>query len=240
MEQRGGRLLFESCILASDMFWQQGEHLHLGAEASVHSGNWMGISAISKQRRARSWRHPDLDDKLGRRRMIAEARLLIRLHRAGLPVPALLDLDVENKRMIIKHISGKPLIEVLREQTEVDKLMHEVGRVIRMLHRNAVTHGDLSTNNILIETEKVHLIDFGLAAIEYDVERFGVDLHVLHEILGASHPDHPQAMNRLLEGYLSLDEIQGPPNEGAGGKIPSAAEVVSRLDEIKTRVRYHG
>jgi len=222
------------------MFWQEGEHLHLGAEASVHAGEWMGIPAISKQRRARSWRHPDLDDKLGRRRMIAEARLLVRLHKAGLPVPALLDLDVEEKRMIIKRIPGKPLIEVLREESEVASLMYDVGRIIRMLHRDAVCHGDLSTNNILIDGEEVHLIDFGLAAIEYDVERFGVDLHVLHEILGASHPDHPEAMSNLLKGYLSLDEELGPTTEGSGGSIPSAREVLTRLEDIKTRVRYHG
>ena len=41
-----------------------------------------------------------------------------------------------------------------------------------MLHRMAITHGDLSTNNILIdENANAYLIDFGLSAVEYEVER---------------------------------------------------------------------
>ena len=38
-----------------------------------------------------------------------------------------------------------------------------------MLHRLAVTHGDLSTNNILVDKDcNVALIDFGLSAVEYE------------------------------------------------------------------------
>ncbi|DAC29200.1 MAG TPA: serine/threonine protein kinase, partial [Candidatus Poseidoniales archaeon] len=49
---------------------------------------------------------------------------------------------------------------------------------------------DLSTNNILIDKAfNAYLIDFGLSAVEYEVERFGIDLHVMDEILGASHPN---------------------------------------------------
>ena len=56
------------------------ERLYLGAEAEVWRGSWMGLPAVRKQRRLRSWRHPDLDDRLGRRRMLAEARM-VRLYR---------------------------------------------------------------------------------------------------------------------------------------------------------------
>ena len=36
---------------------------------------------------------------------------------------------------------------------------------------------------------KAVLIDLGLSSREYELEGFGIDLHVLHEILRASHPD---------------------------------------------------
>ena len=71
------------------------ERLHLGAEAEVWKGEWFGKNAVRKQRRPRSWRHPNLDHRLGVRRMISEARLLIRIRKAGLSVPSVWDLDYE-------------------------------------------------------------------------------------------------------------------------------------------------
>ena len=115
-----------------------------------------------------------------------------------------------------------------------------MGEAVRCLHRVATTHGDLSSNNILIEGETVHLIDFGLASVEYDVERFGIDLHVLDEILGASHPHWEGAIDRVLDGYLAAEEKLGPPPVLQGGAVPSAREVHTRLEDIRTRVRYHG
>ncbi len=165
------------------MVFTPAERLHLGAEAEVWTGTWFGKQAVRKQRRPRSWRHPDLDHRLGVRRMISEARLLIRSRKAGLSVPAVLDLDYEGGQLIIEHLDGTPLIEVLNTPNangeDIKATLRRVGEAVRMLHREAMTHGDLSSNNILVEEDRIHLIDFGLASIEYDVERFGIDLHVL-------------------------------------------------------------
>ena len=109
-----------------------------------------------------------------------------------------------------------------------------------MLHRLAITHGDLSTNNILIEDGKVWLIDFGLASVEYEVERFGIDLHVLDEILGASHPHLEHAISVVTKGYLDHEKENGEAEELDGGRVPTAQEVLHRLDDIRARVRYHG
>ena len=87
-------------------------------------------------------------------------------------------------------------------------------------------------NNVLIEGEIVHLIDFGLASIEYDVERFGIDLHVLDEILGASHPQWEGAIDWAIEGYLACEQELGPAPVLQGGAVPSASEVHARLEDI--------
>ena len=176
------------------MAFQPKARLHLGAEAEVWSGTWMGKPAVRKHRRSRAWRHPDLEKRLGYRRMLSEARILIRIKGAGLPVPAVWDVDLESGRIIMEKMNGRPLIEMLRDenisQEEIHKALHNSGCAVRMLHRMAVTHGDLSTNNILIDEDcNAFLIDFGLSAVEYEVERFGIDLHVMDEILGASHPN---------------------------------------------------
>ncbi len=219
--------------------------MHLGAEAEVWSGSWMGRDAVSKLRRPRKWRHPDLDHRLGHRRMMSEARLLIRLKNAGLPVPALWDLDPEAGRMILERIPGRPLIEVLRDATYTESFIEtaliNTGAVIRQLHRQAITHGDLSTNNILVDTNgNASLIDFGLAVIDYEVERFGIDLHVIDEILGASHPEHIDAIEQLIKGYAAEEERLGAPAELSGGAVPTATEVLRRLEDVRSRVRYHG
>ena len=221
------------------------ERLHLGAEAEVWAGTWMGLDAVRKLRRPRKWRHPDLDIRLGYRRMMSESRLLIRLKRRGINVPAVWDLDPESGRMILERMPGLPLIEILRSgkysQEFINVALQNTGALIRRLHREAITHGDLSTNNILVdENAEPSLIDFGLAAIDYEIERFGIDLHVIDEILGASHPDHEGAIDRLLEGYASEEQRLGIPPEQSGGAVPSAQHVLKRLDEVRSRVRYHG
>lgn len=226
------------------MVFHPKQRLHLGAEAEVWSGEWFGQSAVSKQRRQRAWRHPHLDHRLGVRRMISEARLLIRLRKNGMDVPPLLDMDLAAGRLIIGHLPGRPLIEVLNDQQTTDEYakntLQTVGREIRRLHRLAVTHGDLSTNNILVDGETVYLIDFGLATIEYDVERYGIDLHVLDEILGASHPQWEDAVEEVIKGYLAAENEFGPPPVLKGGALPGADAVHERLEDIRTRVRYHG
>ena len=221
------------------------ERLHLGAEAEVWAGTWMGLDAVRKLRRPRKWRHPDLDIRLGYRRMMSESRLLIRLKRRGVNVPAVWDLDPKSGRIILERMPGQPLIEILRSDEHshefIDLTLRNTGALIRRLHREAITHGDLSTNNILVdENANPSLIDFGLAAIDYEIERFGIDLHVIDEILGASHPDHEGAIETLLEGYASEEERLGPPPEQSGGAVPTSQQVLKRLEDVRSRVRYHG
>ena len=221
--------------------WSEGERLHLGAEAEVISGTWHGRPAVLKKRRPRGWRHPDLDASLTRKRMTNEIKLTIWLARRGAPVPAIWDVDIEESKIIMERIEGNPLIEVLRNNEHDEDLLINVGKAIRELHRNAVNHGDLSTNNILIDKNRNPvLIDLGLSSREYDLEGFGIDLHVLHEILRASHPDVKGAMDLVLKGYQALDEELGKPQPAPGGMPPEAEDVLKRLEQIMMRVRYHG
>ena len=221
--------------------WNGGEIIHLGAEAEVSTGKWYGRDAIQKIRKPRGWRHPDLDKQLTNRRMTNEIKLTIWLSNNDAPVPAIWDVDLEEGKIIMEKVDGKPLIQILNEKQHDDITLKNVGKSIRILHRNAINHGDLSTNNIIITPQNnAYLIDLGLASRDYELEGYGVDLHVLHEIFRASHPSVDNAMELVLEGYVSLDNELGEPEKAPGGYPPKAQDVVKRLEQIMTRVRYHG
>jgi Kae1-associated kinase Bud32 len=61
------------------------------------------------------------------------------------------------------------------------------------MHDAAVVHGDLTTSNILIrfsEEQKfdIVLIDFGLSAVQPNIEDKAVDLYVLERTFISTHP----------------------------------------------------
>ena len=225
--------------------WIEEKQLHVGAEATVTSGRWLGISAVMKVRKPRKWRHPDLDLRLTTQRMNAEVKILTRLKRSGLPTPQLLDLDTKKTTMITTLLKGRPLVEIFREKNlekkDYEKIFSDIGICIRKLHRIGITHGDLTTNNMLWDFEEgISLVDFGLAKITHELEHFGLDFHLMHECFGASHPEQDSAMEVIVRNYQNYDEEEGLASSNEGGDIPTAENVISRFEQIKTRVRYHG
>ncbi len=212
--------------------WMPEKTLHEGAEATVTAGSWLGKAAVLKMRRPRGYRHPDLDRSLTRQRLSVEARVLTRLQSSEFPSPALFDLDLEEGWMLLSRIDGRPLYDALNDTSVDDASMVNVGALIRRLHEMDISHGDMTTHNILADAAgSLSLIDFGLARISPELEHLGLDLQVLNECLTASHSEHEGAVQSMVDGYLAADAAAG---------VASATEVVARFDAIRGRVRYHG
>ncbi len=212
--------------------WMPEKTLHEGAEATVTAGSWLGKAAVLKMRRPRGYRHPDLDRSLTRQRLSVEARVLARLQSSEFPSPALFDLDLEEGWMLLSRIDGRPLYDALNDTSVDDDSMVNVGALIRRLHEMGISHGDMTTHNILADAAgSLSLIDFGLARISPELEHLGLDLQVLNECLTASHSEHEGAVQSMVDGYLAADAAAG---------VASATEVVARFDAIRGRVRYHG
>ena len=112
--------------------WVCGERLHLGAEAEVLSGKWFGRAAVQKIRQPRTWRHPDLDALLTKKRMTSEVKLTIKLHRTGVPVPAIWDVDLEKSSIVMQRIEGNTLFEILNSKDYDIDLLKKVGAKIKM------------------------------------------------------------------------------------------------------------
>lgn len=106
-------------------------------------------------------------------------------------------------------------------------LGHNIGVVIGKLHASGVSHGDLTTSNILLRSanpEQVCLIDFGLASSKTNVEDFGVDLYVLERAILTTHTDLDYLIDEIIKGYQSFE-----------WKFAKAS--VKKLDEVRMRGR---
>ncbi|GKT52594.1 EKC/KEOPS complex subunit BUD32 [Colletotrichum spaethianum] len=82
-----------------------------GAEARLYRTTFLSPSlpAALKYRPKKPWRHPTLDARLTRARILAEARVLAKCRREGCPVPALYALDEAAGWLMLEWIPGAPV-----------------------------------------------------------------------------------------------------------------------------------
>ena len=141
-----------------------------GAEATVTSGAWLGKKAVLKSRRARGYRHPDLDRRLTRQRLAAEARILSRLSSAGFPSPKLMFLDQRKSSMLLSRIEGRTLHDLLKSDDASGDEILSLGGLIRRLNEIGIAHGDRTTHNVMATTAgALHIIDFGLTRMSTEL-----------------------------------------------------------------------
>ncbi|HSU72820.1 MAG TPA: KEOPS complex kinase/ATPase Bud32, partial [Candidatus Binatia bacterium] len=112
---------------------------------------------VLKERIAKAYRHPTLDAALRRARTKREAKMLEKLLKLGFPVPKVLHEDDKTMTLTLAFIDGSKVRDVLASKPELAK---EIGRKVGMLHANNIIHGDLTTSNMILNSE-VFFIDFG-------------------------------------------------------------------------------
>jgi Kae1-associated kinase Bud32 len=191
----------------------------------------MGEKAIFKKRNHRSYRHPDLDRRLTRQRISVEVRVLRKLHSTTVSSPSLFDVDIDEGWIILSEVEGVTLYESLLNGESNIEQIEKFGGLIRQLHELGISHGDLTTHNVMINDEgELTLIDFGLSKISPEIEHLGLDLQVLHECLNASHYEENGAIESMIDGYLS---------NSSDDTAPSGPDVIERFNSIRGRVRYH-
>ncbi|MBS3817637.1 MAG: Kae1-associated serine/threonine protein kinase [Candidatus Thermoplasmatota archaeon] len=195
-----------------------------GAEAEVWRGSWRERKVIIKKRVKKGYRHPELDEKIRKMRIRKEARLLTEARNLGVPVPIIYDLDEIETKMVIEYFEGDRVLDCIEDGVDVD--LKKIGRFIGRLHDAGITHGDLTTSNILFDrSEKTHcFIDFSLGEKESSKEMMGVDLHLLKEALVSVHDDPLELFEEVMKGY----------EERCGYH----SEVVDWLEKIEDRGRY--
>ncbi|KAJ6166986.1 hypothetical protein N7470_002433 [Penicillium chermesinum] len=242
----------------------QGAEAHLYKTVSLDPS----IPAALKIRPSKPYRHPILDRKLTRQRIVQEARCLVKLIREGVKVPALLALDWEGQGgdsgwggawLLMEWIEG-PVVRVVLEQWEawmkqnsssldeaqrareedrVRDLLNRMGAAVGLLHKAGITHGDLTTSNLMLRPPstgsgdvdpngasmegEIVIIDLGLASQSTQDEDRAVDLYVLERAIGSTHPRSEALFDALLQGYRE--------------SYKGATSTLKRLEDVRMRGR---
>lgn len=207
-----------------------------GAEANLYLEDFSKVlhsagagKVIVKHRISKRYRVPQLDLQLREARTALEAKLFADAKAAGVPTPAVYEVDRVGMRLVMEFIDGKQVKLILNKLTPARrvKLCRLIGKQIACLHRAGIVHGDLTTSNMILTPQgKVFFVDFGLGEYSPSLEARGVDLHLLRRALQSTHFEvAEEAYRAVLTGYRR--------EFGRG-----AEEVIERAEEIERRGRY--
>ena len=198
----------------------------VGAEARLDSLVWMGRMVVSKQRVAKGYRHPALDAVIQASRIKNEVRLMLEARKAGIAVPVIYSVDLPENRIIMEEVEGVRVKDAL-DGLPLDRareICAKIGSIAAKLHTHDIVHGDLTTSNMLLEGDRIVLIDFSLGARTAEVEDKGVDMHLLEEAFHSAHYKRSELYETVKESYVAA--------------YPAGAEVLRKVKEIEKRGRY--
>ncbi|KAK5987484.1 EKC/KEOPS complex subunit BUD32 [Cladobotryum mycophilum] len=203
-----------------------------GAEGRLYKTTYLlpTIPCALKYRPPKPWRHPILDQRLTKHRILSEARILAKCRRDGLRVPAIYGLDEAAGWLMLEWIHGTPVrininarlgnrTEGIENDEELKGLMRKIGTAVGKMHKIGIIHGDLTTSNMMLSPSsesaangsessgnsslegEIVIIDLGLASGGVQDEDRAVDLYVLERAFGSTHPRAECLFGEVLEAY---------------------------------------
>ncbi len=198
----------------------------VGAEARLDSSRWMGRDVVVKQRVVKGYRHPQLDSAIQTARIKNEVRLILEARRAGIPVPVIYSIDLTGNRIVMEEIKGVRVKDALLTLPDDDavRVCERIGEIAAKLHAKDIVHGDLTTSNMLLEGDRIVLIDFSLGMKSSETEDKGVDMHLLEEAFHSAHHDRSGLYEVIARSYVS--------------SYPGGRAVLDKVKEIEKRGRY--
>ncbi len=199
--------------------------LERGAEAVVSAAEFLGREAVVKARCPKTYRDPQLDLTLRLARTRKEARLLREARRAGVRTPYVYDIDLREASITMERVRGPRLRDVLSPGLDsLERLCEAVGEALADLHSAGISHGDLTTSNMILADDGLCLIDFSLGSMPASDEDKGVDLHLLRRAFMSAHSDVSGLFDALIGGYKRNN--------------PDAQTALAKAEDIQRRGRY--
>jgi len=198
----------------------------VGAEARLDSGVWLGRDVVFKQRVVKGYRHPKLDRSLQSFRIKNEVRLMLEARKAGIPVPIIYSVDLSDNRIVMEEIPGIRVKDALEDlpKDRGEEICHKIGEIAGRLHLGDIVHGDLTTSNMLLDGDRIVVIDFSLGSRSSELEDKGVDMHLLEEAFHSAHYRRSELYEAVKDSYVKT--------------YPGGADVLKKVKEIEKRGRY--
>jgi len=201
-----------------------------GAEASLYLAVWHGRKVIIKKRLPKQYRPSELDMQIRTYRTIHEPQLMHEAKMAGVPTPTIFLVDLKNASIIMEYVEGEQIKRLLNRvsKNERQHLCFNIGELTGLLHEYGVIHGDLTTSNMILNSEgKIFFVDFGLGEKNKELEARGVDLHLMKRALQSTHFRFAdECFDAVIEGYASVLRTEVLRN------------VLDKIKEIEKRGRY--
>lgn len=177
--------------------------LKKGAEGDIFLTSWNKKKAILKARKKKNYRNPTLDQRIRKQRTIRESEIISYVKQFGILTPLIYFVDTKNCTILMQHIAGT-LVSDLSE-LKLIKACSEIGRIVGVMHKNGIMHGDLTTSNFIVSQKKMFVLDFGLANKTNKPEDHAVDLRLFKEILTSAHVKIMQkSWSNFLKGYKTV------------------------------------
>ena len=199
--------------------------LKKGAEADVYLSSWNGKKAILKIRKEKTYRNSVLDKRIRKQRTIKESEIISQVKSFGISTPLIYFLDINKCSILMQYIDGK-LVRDMSEKV-IEKTCFEIGKIVGILHKNGIMHGDLTTSNFILSKKKLILIDFGLANRTEKPDDHAIDLRLFKEILNSAHANIlNKSWSNFLKGY----------SKSVGEKY--SKKIIKLVAVIESRGRY--
>jgi N6-L-threonylcarbamoyladenine synthase/protein kinase Bud32 len=180
-----------------------------GAEAVVEIDG----ERVRKRRLPKSYRHPVLDSRLRRERVVLEARLTSDARRQGVPTPLVRDVDTRETQLTVEYVGDVDLRAVL-DTKESESRVRTVASHLATLHGAGIAHGDPTTRNVRVSSsngdDRTYLIDFGLGHYTDDIEDHAMDLHVFEQSLAGTTSESETLRESFEAAYVETgdDEVR--------------------------------
>lgn len=199
--------------------------LKKGAESDIFLIKWNNSKAILKTRKPKEYRNSVLDLKLRKQRTIKESQTISEVKSIGIPSPLVYHVDLKKSQIIMQEIPGTPIHDL--SDSKIIQFSKEIGKLVGIMHKNGIMHGDLTTSNFILYKNKIYVIDFGLSQKTIKPEDHAVDLRLIKEILNSAHAKIMEdSWNNFQLGYKS---ILG---------TPKFIKILNLVSKIESRGRY--
>lgn len=238
-----------------------------GAEGLLYKTFYLtpSLPCALKYRPSKPYRHPILDARLTRQRILAEARILAKARREGVPVPAVYCVDEAAGWMMIEWVMDQPVrarvnawlgdkteAEVLhagdgggdKGNSELVALMRRVGAAVGALHAAGIVHGDLTTSNMMLRPAQSATAstdgdqDSGEGSI-LDGQIVIIDFGLASQ--SSSEEDRAVDLYVLERAFLSThprtEKLFGEVLAGYAGAFKGSKPVLRKLEDVRMRGR---